>query len=222
MLQHQACGCFCVVTRTVQAWHDGWPFACGPEVIPGGVGRSCYEEPTDEEEYDIEAQLAMEAAEAASAAASAAATAGQGSAGDSSDGDSGPAAATETAPESDLDSEDGSEKEVQAADKQALREIRHYQRTVHKLLSRPAFADLAEELLEASGADGFCFEPEALEVLQTGAESFLVDTLKSANLMAVHRSSQKLTAKDLLLVAYCSDNLRKYFNMCVDKRKRLT
>lgn len=47
--------------------------------------------------------------------------------------------------QSDLDTEDGDDAAVEAADKTAVHEIRHYQRTNHKLISKRAFARIVTE-----------------------------------------------------------------------------
>jgi histone H3/H4 len=104
--------------------------------------------------------------------------------------------------QSDPETDDADDEVVRAADKQALREIRQYQKSTDELLSTVAFERIADDVLQkhvrARGLDlGYSLDPLALATLQHAADAHLVETLELRNMCATHASRVKLTQADM-------------------------
>jgi len=80
----------------------------------------------------------------------------------------------------------------------ALSEIRRYQKTTERLISRAPFVRIVRETLHQRAPD-FRIGPVALTCLQEAAEAYLVLLMKSANRCAIHAQRTTLMAQDVKL-----------------------
>ncbi len=106
---------------------------------------------------------------------------------------------------SDLDTEDGTAEEVEAADVAALRELRRLQKSTHRLVSKAAFTRVAQDVLRELAGGEFSLDTEAVDALQRACESYLVDAFESSNMCAIHAERQKVTVKDMRLASRLTD-----------------
>ena len=81
----------------------------------------------------------------------------------------------------------------------AMREIRHFQKSVDLLIPLLPFQRLIREIAQDFKV-GLCFQSSATLALQEAAEAWLVGLLKSANLCCIHRGQQTIARKDFYLV----------------------
>jgi histone H3/H4 len=111
--------------------------------------------------------------------------------------------------ESDLDTDDTDDHDaVRAADKQALKEVRHYQRMTNRLMCKFAFTAVAGDVLQQQAGAEFSFDSEAVDVLQRACESYLVDAFDASVVCAAHAGRQKVTVEDLQLADRLSGGWR--------------
>jgi histone H3 len=80
----------------------------------------------------------------------------------------------------------------------ALREIRHYQRTVGLLLSMLPFQRLVREIAQDYKTD-LRFRSQAVLALQEAAEAYLVELFEDTNLCALHAKRITIMPKDMQL-----------------------
>ena len=81
----------------------------------------------------------------------------------------------------------------------ALREIRHFQKSVDLLIPLLPFQRLVCEITQDFNM-GLCFQSSAILALQEAAEAWLVRLFESANLCCIHRGWQTIAPKDFYLV----------------------
>ena len=81
----------------------------------------------------------------------------------------------------------------------ALREIRHFQKSVDLLIPLLPFQRLVCEIAQDFNM-GLRFQSSAILALQEAAEAWLVGLFESANLCCIHRGCQKIAPKDFYLV----------------------
>ena len=81
----------------------------------------------------------------------------------------------------------------------ALREIRHFQKSVEILVPFLPFQRLVHEIAQDFNI-GLCFQSSAILALQEAAEAWLVGLFESANLCCIHRGQQMIAPKDFYLV----------------------
>ena len=81
----------------------------------------------------------------------------------------------------------------------ALREIRHFQRSVDLLILLLPFQRLVREIAQDSNI-GLRFQSFAILALQEAAEVWLVRLFESANLCCIHRGQITIALKDFNLV----------------------
>lgn len=83
----------------------------------------------------------------------------------------------------------------------ALREVRHYQKTLDLLLRKLPFARLVREVAENYiGANyGIRWQSNAVLALQEAAEAYLVHLLEDTNLCAIHAKRVTIMQKDIQL-----------------------
>jgi histone H3/H4 len=86
-----------------------------------------------------------------------------------------------------------------AHDAAALRQIRHYQRTTHALLSGKAFRQLCEETIKPINAY-LGITSHAVKALQTAAEAYLIELMQGANTAAGIQGRQKVQVQDIRTV----------------------
>jgi len=99
--------------------------------------------------------------------------------------------------------ESGVKKRKWKAGTKALREIRFYQRTDHKLIPKLSFCRLVKELLSnavGGGSEQLRIQTYALDALQEAAESFMVRFFEESNLCAIHAKRVTLMPKDMQLL----------------------
>lgn len=97
----------------------------------------------------------------------------------------------------------------------ALREIRRYQKSVNHLIPEANFRRLVREILQGISSDRNRLSPDgsvddmpmkmtrqAFEAIWEGTETYLVDFMKEANLLTLHRGGQTLGKEDMRLAAY--------------------
>ncbi|KAI5063413.1 hypothetical protein GOP47_0022301 [Adiantum capillus-veneris] len=81
----------------------------------------------------------------------------------------------------------------------ALREIRHYQKTVHFLIHPLPFARLVREIAAQFSDSVTRWTAEALVALQEAAEDHIVHLLEDTNLCAIHAKRVTIMPKDMQL-----------------------
>ena len=81
----------------------------------------------------------------------------------------------------------------------ALREIRHFQRSVDLLIPLLPFQRLVREIAQDCRMD-LRFQSSAILALQEAAEAWLVSLLESVNLCCIHRGRITICPKDFYLV----------------------
>ena len=81
----------------------------------------------------------------------------------------------------------------------ALREIRHFQRSVNLLVPLLSFGWLILEIAQDYKV-GLRFQSSALMAIQEAAETYLVNLFEAANLCTIHRKRQTIAPKDFGLV----------------------
>jgi histone H3/H4 len=99
--------------------------------------------------------------------------------------------------------EDGWEKSKRfAAGKEQepeLAEIRMEMNQTDLTIDREMFENLCREILTSQRNQNLDFDDEALEVLQTVAEDYLIDFFRKTTTAAIHRSSQMISPADMKL-----------------------
>lgn len=102
----------------------------------------------------------------------------------------------------------------------ALREIRHYQKSIDLLIPRAPFARLVREVMQDlyTKRDGKFYKfnlkadpptrwsAQALLAIQAAAEPYLVDLMQEGLCVAIHAKRVTLTAKDMRLVRRIRNN----------------
>lgn len=81
----------------------------------------------------------------------------------------------------------------------ALREIRHYQKSVHLLIRPLPFARLVRELTAHYSIHVSRWTAEALVALQEAAEDHIVHLFEDTNLCAIHAKRVTIMPKDMQL-----------------------
>eukprot|EP01024_Parvocaulis_polyphysoides_P030266 TRINITY_DN27493_c1_g1_i3.p3 TRINITY_DN27493_c1_g1~~TRINITY_DN27493_c1_g1_i3.p3 ORF type:complete len:157 (+),score=9.22 TRINITY_DN27493_c1_g1_i3:242-712(+) len=84
----------------------------------------------------------------------------------------------------------------------ALREIKRYQRSTELLIPFRPFSRLAREITQGLSipfADTFLWKKVGMEALQEAAETYLVQVLEDANLIAIHSKRVTIMPKDIAL-----------------------
>ena len=81
----------------------------------------------------------------------------------------------------------------------AMREIRHFQKSVDLLIPLLPFQRLIHEITQDFKV-GLCFQSSAILALQEATEVWLVGLFESANLCCIHRGWQTIAPKDFYLV----------------------
>ena len=81
----------------------------------------------------------------------------------------------------------------------ALREIRHFQRSVGLLIPLLPFQRLVREIAQDCKMD-LRFQSSAILALQEAAEAWLVSLFESVNLCCIHRGRITISPKDFYLV----------------------
>ena len=81
----------------------------------------------------------------------------------------------------------------------ALREIRKYQKTVHLLIGRAPFERLVREIA-SDIKTGLRFRKDSIRALQHAAENFLQEKLAATAKVTAHSKRKTITDKDLKLV----------------------
>ena len=91
----------------------------------------------------------------------------------------------------------------------ALREIRHYQKSVDLLIPRSPFSRLVREVHQEVAYEfnkyhhgrqrmqATRWSPQAIEAMQEAAEAYLVDLFGDTNLAAIHAKRVTITPKDM-------------------------
>jgi histone H3 len=85
---------------------------------------------------------------------------------------------------------------------QALRQIRKFQKTTELLVPKVCFQRVVREIAGLLGE--FRFTREALEALQTAAETHVTNMLKRANYLAIHAKRVTIYPKDMTALKYIS------------------
>ena len=89
----------------------------------------------------------------------------------------------------------------------ALKEIRHYQRTVDLLLRKRPFCRIVREIVQdVSKKNDLRFQTTAMVILQTAVESMIVELMELTNLCAVHRGVVTINKRDMDLVLAIADS----------------
>ena len=83
----------------------------------------------------------------------------------------------------------------------ALREIRHFQRSVDLLIPLLPFQRLVREIAQDCRMD-LRFQSSAILALQEAAEAWLVSLFESVNLCCIHRGRITISPKDFYLVRH--------------------
>ena len=81
----------------------------------------------------------------------------------------------------------------------ALREIRHFQKSVDLLIPLLPFQRLVCEIAQDFNM-GLCFQSSAILALQEATEAWLIGLFESANLCCIHRGWITIAPKDFYLV----------------------
>ncbi|EDV37909.1 centromere identifier [Drosophila ananassae] len=90
------------------------------------------------------------------------------------------------------------------------REIRNLQMFTGNLIPRLPFSRLVRELLYSEGAhQPFKITAGALEALQSSSEIYMTQRLQDAYYLTLHRGRVTLDVRDMVLMGYICDNLRR-------------
>ena len=81
---------------------------------------------------------------------------------------------------------------------QALREIRHCQKSTHLLISKSPFQRLVREIAGEYKTD-LRFQSQAVLALQEATEAYMVGLFEDTNLCAIHAKRVTIMTKDLHL-----------------------
>lgn len=83
----------------------------------------------------------------------------------------------------------------------ALREIRRHQKNTDLLIKKAPFRRLVRETAQKeTTGKGVRFQADALEALQVGAEGFMIDQFKGAQVLAIGNQRQGIDVKDLQML----------------------
>lgn len=87
---------------------------------------------------------------------------------------------------------------VAAADAAALREIRHYQATVHSLIAPEGFEQMVQGVMSEYSSYGYrTISDRAIKALQAAAEDYLICLFRDANTVAIDAGRQKIYPEDI-------------------------
>ncbi len=93
----------------------------------------------------------------------------------------------------------------------ALREIRHYQKSVDLLIPRSSFSRVVREVHDEVAYEfnryhrgrermqATRWSPQAIEAIQEAAEAYIVNLFDDTNLAAIHAKRVTITPKDMQL-----------------------
>lgn len=89
------------------------------------------------------------------------------------------------------------------------REIHRLQIFTGNLIPRLPFSRLVREILYSGGSGSFKITAGALEALQSSAEIYMTQRLQDAYYLTLHRGRVTLDVRDMVLMGYICDNLRR-------------
>ncbi len=96
----------------------------------------------------------------------------------------------------------------------ALREIRKYQKSTELLMRKAPYQRLVREVAQSYCSDeGIRFTKGAMEALQVGTESYLVELFADANLLAIHGKRVTIMPKDIQLARRVGEKQTNTINM---------
>ncbi|KAH8275434.1 hypothetical protein KR026_007216 [Drosophila bipectinata] len=89
------------------------------------------------------------------------------------------------------------------------REINKLQQFTGNLIPKLPFSRLVRELLYSQGSQMFKITTGALEALQSSSEIYLTQRLQDAYYLTLHRGRVTLDVRDMVLMGYICENLRR-------------